>query len=85
MQQATCTADLQWNRVLSLEPSSTEFKTLPQGHCGLLQCILGSSKSSFDFSSLGSAPPSAPRSNFKRQQEIMDDILWLKFYEETLE
>ncbi|GBO13733.1 hypothetical protein AVEN_77573-1 [Araneus ventricosus] len=41
MQQATCTADLQWNRVLSLEPYSTEFKTLPLGHCGLLQCILG--------------------------------------------
>ncbi|GBN95991.1 hypothetical protein AVEN_15822-1 [Araneus ventricosus] len=84
MQQSTCTADLHWNRVLSLEPSSPEFKTLPLGQCGLLQCILGSSKSSFNFSASGSAMPRAPRSNFKRQQEIMDDILWLKFYEETL-
>ncbi|GBN93031.1 hypothetical protein AVEN_112883-1 [Araneus ventricosus] len=42
------------------------------------------SKSTFDFSDLGSALPRAPRSILKRQQDIMDDIAWLKFYEETL-
>ncbi|GBM65030.1 hypothetical protein AVEN_68951-1 [Araneus ventricosus] len=34
MQQAPYTADLQWNRVSSLEPSGPKAETLPLGHRG---------------------------------------------------
>ncbi|GBL77476.1 hypothetical protein AVEN_41861-1 [Araneus ventricosus] len=34
LNRATYTADLQWNRVSSLEPSSFEAETLPLGHSG---------------------------------------------------
>ncbi|GBM30211.1 hypothetical protein AVEN_165812-1 [Araneus ventricosus] len=32
--EATCTVDLQWNWVSSLEPSGPEAETLPRGHRG---------------------------------------------------
>ncbi|GBM23124.1 Putative protein in type-1 retrotransposable element R1DM [Araneus ventricosus] len=35
VQQSHYTADLQWNRVSNLKPSSSEAEILPLGHCGL--------------------------------------------------